>query len=163
MLLAPVVLSVLNTDAPGSQLATCSPAEVSKPSTSCKPSGPMPNGLVQSITILPARLPRLLTAASVADHGVAMTTTSAVLAASAGALTRSLGSTAYLGSAGLRRPQTTSSPWLSQAWPRVAPTDPAPITAMRMRASFQFTTSVAAKRLSVRDVPNRNRRYVLRR
>src|SRR5438876_6702297 len=47
---------------------TCSPAEVSKPRTSCKPLGPMPKGLVQSITILPARLPRPLTAADVADR-----------------------------------------------------------------------------------------------
>src|SRR5215475_1992687 len=135
MLLAPVVLSDLNTEAPVAQLATCSPAEVSKPSTSCSPSGPMPKGLVQSITILPARLPRPMTAASVADHGVAITTTSAAFTASAGGLMRSLGSTEYFGSAGLRRPQVTSSPCLSQACPKVAPTDPAPITAMRMLAS----------------------------
>src|SRR6516165_10336737 len=101
---APVVLSVLKTKAPGAQFATCSPAEVLKPRTSCKPSGPMPNGFMQSITILPARLPRLLIAASAADQGVAITTTSACLMASAGALTRSLGSAACFGSAGLRTP-----------------------------------------------------------
>jgi hypothetical protein len=39
----------------------------------------MPNGFVQSITILPARLPRLLIAASAADQGVAITTTSSRL------------------------------------------------------------------------------------
>src|SRR5262245_1227569 len=149
MLLAPVVLSDLNTNAPGAQLATCSPAEVSKPSTSCSPSGPMPKRLVQPITILPARLPRPLTAASVADHGVAITTTSAALAASAGGLMRSLGSAEYFGSAGLRRPHTTSSPCLSQAWPKVAPTDPAPITAMRM------LTSKDALRESLRRGPDR--------
>src|SRR5262245_57260548 len=132
---APVVLSVLKTDAPGVQLATCSPAEVLKPSTSCKPSGPMPNGFVQSITILPARLPRLLIAASVADQGVAMTTTSAGLTASAGALTRSFGSDAYFGSAGLRSPQVTSSPYFIQARRSVAPTDPAPMIAIRMTTS----------------------------
>src|SRR5262245_33670248 len=90
---APVVLSVLKTDAPGAQLATCSPAEVLKPRTSCKPSLPMPSGFVQSIMILPARLPRLLIAASVADQGVAITTTSVSLTASAGVLMRCLGKT----------------------------------------------------------------------
>ena len=50
---------------------------------------------------------------------------------SAGALTRCLGSAAYFGSAGLRKPQITSSPCLTQAWPSVAPTDPAPMMAMR--------------------------------
>src|SRR5712692_9069286 len=136
MLLAPVVLSVLKTKAPGAQLATCSPAEVLKPRTNCKPSGPMPNGFVQSITILPVRLPRLLIAASAADHGVAITTTSASLTASAGALTRSLGSAACFGSAGLRSPQITSSPCLIQARPSVAPTDPSPMIAIRMNTSW---------------------------
>src|ERR1700730_18546928 len=112
ILLAPVVLRVLKTKAPGAQVATCSPAEVPKPRTSCKPSGPIPKGLVQSITILLLRLPRPLTAASVADQGVAITTITASLAASAGGLTRSLGKTAYFGSAGLRKPQITSSPCL---------------------------------------------------
>src|SRR5437660_6610213 len=74
ILLAPVVLRVLKTKASGAQLATCSPAEVSKPRTSCKPSGPTPKGLVQSITILPARLPTLFTAAWAADQGGASTT-----------------------------------------------------------------------------------------
>src|SRR5262249_59907916 len=110
MLPAPVVLSVLKTDAPGVQLATCSPAEVLKPSTSCKPSGPMPNGFVQSITVLPARLPRLLIAASVADQGAAITTTSPGLPASAGALTRSFGSDAYFGSAGVPCPPRPPPP-----------------------------------------------------
>src|SRR5262249_12210643 len=135
MLPAPVVLSALKTAAPGAQFATCSPAEVLKPRTSCKPSLPMPSGFVQSITILPARLPRLLIAASVADQGVAITTTSASLTASAGALMRCLGNAAYFGSAGLRSPQITSSPCLIQACPSVAPTDPAPMMAMRMHAS----------------------------
>src|SRR5262249_52645909 len=133
---APVVLSVLKTKAPGAQSATCSPAEVSKPRTSCKPSLPMPNGFMQSITVLPARLPRLLTAASAADQGVAITTTSAALTASAGALTRSLGSAACFGSAGLRSPQITSSPRSIQARPSVAPTDPAPMIAIRMNTSW---------------------------
>src|SRR5215204_4708475 len=47
---------------------------------------------------------------------------SASLTASAGALTRSLGSAACFGSAGLRSPQITSSPYLIQARPSVAPT-----------------------------------------
>src|SRR5262245_44355884 len=68
---APVVLRVLKTKASGAQLATCSPADVSKPRTSCKPSGPIPKGFVQSMMILPARLPRPLTAACVADQGYA--------------------------------------------------------------------------------------------
>src|SRR5215472_15945745 len=136
MLPAPVVLSVLKTDAPGAQFATCSPAEVLKPTTSCKPSGPMPSGFMQSITILPARLPRLLIAASAADQGVVITTTSACLMASAGALTRSLGSAACFGSAGLRTPQITSSPCLIQARPSVAPTDPAPMIAIRINTSW---------------------------
>src|SRR5215813_14061077 len=102
----------------------------------CKPSGPMPNGFMQSITVLPARLPRLLTAASAADQGVAITTTSAALTASAGALTRSLGSAACFGSAGLRSPQITSSPRSIQARPSVAPTDPAPMIAIRMTTSI---------------------------
>src|SRR5437016_5337454 len=135
MLPAPVVLSVLNTEAPRAQLATCSPAEVLNPSTSCKPSAPMPNGLVQSITILPARLPMLLIAASVADQGVAITTTSASLTASSTPVTRCLGNDAYFGSAGLRSPQVTSSPCLIQACPSVAPTEPAPMMAIRMHAS----------------------------
>jgi hypothetical protein len=42
------VLSVLKTKAPDAQLATCSPAEVLKPRTSCKPSGPCPMGFVQA-------------------------------------------------------------------------------------------------------------------
>src|SRR5207249_11816848 len=109
-----VVLRDLKTKAPGAQLATCSPAEVANPRTSCRPSGPIPNGLVQSITILP-RLPRLLTAASVAGHGVAIATISAPSTASASGLTRSLGRAAYFGSAALRKPQTTSSPCLSHA------------------------------------------------
>src|SRR5262245_17190425 len=96
----------------------------------------MPNGFMQSITILPARLPRLLIAAAVADQGVAITTISASLTASAGALTRSLGSAACFGSAGLRSPQITSSPCLIQARPSVAPTDPAPMIAIRMNASW---------------------------
>src|SRR5437773_8333262 len=124
MLPAPVVLGVLKTEAPRAQLATCSPAEVLNPSTSCKPSAPMPNGFVQSITILPARLPMLLIAASVADQGVAITTTSASLTASSAPLTRCLGNDAYFGSAGLRSPQVTSSPCLIQACPSVAPTEP---------------------------------------
>src|SRR5262245_57990177 len=80
----------------------------------------MPNGFVQSITILPARLPGLSIAASAADHTVAP------LTASAGVLTRALGSAACFGSAGLRSPQITSSPCLIQARPSVRPTDPAP-------------------------------------
>src|SRR6476469_9306692 len=115
MLFAPVVLSVLKTRAPGAQLATCSPAEVLKPKTSCRPSGPMPKGLVQSMTTLLARLPRPLTVASVADQGVVITTMSASLAPSAGALRRPFGKAAYFGSEGLRRPQVTSSPCWSQA------------------------------------------------
>src|SRR5262249_619130 len=126
MLPAPVVLSALKTGAPGAQFATCSPAEVLKPRTSCKPSLPMPNGFVQSITILPARLPRLLIAASVADQGVAITTTSASLTASAGALMRCLGNAAYFGSAGLRSPPITSPPCLIHSFPRAAPPPPPP-------------------------------------
>src|SRR5262249_41627230 len=99
----------------------------------------MPNGFMQSIMILPARLPRLLIAASAADQGVAITTTSACLMASAGALTRSLGSAACFGSAGLRTPQLTSSPCLIQARPTVAPTDPAPMIAIRMNTSWFCT------------------------
>src|SRR5262249_48068971 len=70
---------------------------------------------LQAIRILPTRLPRPLTAACVADQGVAITTISASLTDSAGALTRCLGSAAYFGSAGLRKPQITSSPCWSQA------------------------------------------------
>ena len=54
------------------------------------------------------------------------------LTASAGTLTRSLGSAACFGSAGLRSAQITSSPYLIQARPSVAPTDPAPMIAIRM-------------------------------
>ena len=66
-------------------------------STSCRPLGPMPNGFVQSMMILPARLPRLLTAACVVDHGVAITTISADPTASVGRLRRSFGRAAYFG------------------------------------------------------------------
>src|SRR6516165_4574087 len=104
----PVVLRVLKTEAPGAQLAICLAAEVSNPRTSCRPSGPMPSGFVQSITILFARLPRLFTASSVLDQGVAITTISAAFAASAGGLIRSFGRPAYLGSAAFRMPQTIS-------------------------------------------------------
>src|SRR6516164_3035485 len=105
----PVVLRVLKTEAPGAQLAICLAAEVSNPRTSCRPSGPMPSGFVQSITILFARLTsRLFTAASVPDQGVAITTTSAASTASVGDLIRLFGRPAYLGSAGLRKPQMTS-------------------------------------------------------
>ena len=64
------------------------------------------------------------------------TQTSAALTASAGALTRSLGSAACFGSAGLRSPQITSSPRSIQARPSVAPTDPAPMIAIRMTTSI---------------------------
>src|SRR6266480_2040105 len=67
--------------------------------------------------------------------GVAITTTSASLTASSAPLTRCLGNDAYFGSAGLRSPQVTSSPCLIQACPSVAPTEPAPMMAIRMHAS----------------------------
>jgi hypothetical protein len=83
-------------------------------------------------------LPPVDDAASAADHGVAITTTSAPLTASAGALRRSLGNVVYFGSAGSRSPQITSSPCLIQARPSVAPTDPAPMIAIRMNTSWCF-------------------------
>src|SRR5206468_2610009 len=56
------------------------------------------------------------------------------------------GKVAYLGSDGLRRPQLTSSPCRSQAWPNAVPTEPAPMIAIFMLISckpVQATRTVA--------------------
>jgi hypothetical protein len=84
MLPKPVVLSVLNTEAPAAQPCTFSPPEMAWPISSPMPSGPRVSGLVASSTILPLRSPIERMAASVAGHGVDSTTTSVDAAASAG-------------------------------------------------------------------------------
>jgi hypothetical protein len=97
----------------------------------------MPSGLVQSMTILPERSPRLFTAVSVAGQGVARTMISAARAPSGGVRSLSAGSERYLGSAGLGTPKITSSPLPSQARPSADPTLPAPIMAIFISISME--------------------------
>src|SRR5262249_25959792 len=69
---------------------------------------------------------------------------------------RSLGSAACFGSAGLRTPQITSSPCLIQARPPLAPTDPAPMIAIRMNTSSFFTrTNQAFSTLDQKQDPKK--------
>src|SRR5215469_18211463 len=98
----------------------------------------MPSGLVQSMTILPERLPRLFTAVSVACHGVARTIVSVFRAASRGVWSLSRGNELYLGSVGLGTPKTTSSPARSQPRPSAEPTLPAPMIAIHIIHSVEI-------------------------
>src|ERR1035437_1985651 len=138
----PVVLSVLNTEAPAAQPWTFSPAEMLCPISRLMPSGPRVSGLVESSRIFPFRPPMARIAACAAGHGVDNTMMSAKAAASAAVPARAFApiarsSACVLSAFGSRTPEQISRPaFCAPAGPGAAPTLPAQMMASFIRPSL---------------------------
>src|SRR5262245_7691199 len=154
MCCAPIVLKALTTLAPGTQAATCSPAEVVCPMTSPERSGW--RGFVASTRTLPRREPAAVSASLAAGHGVARTTTSVGATASRTVAARTRPpadrTTSWtLVSIGSRTPKTISCPAEAHPWPRALPTLPAPMMAIFMTVVLRGPVEAYSACFSVLD------------